>query len=66
MNFEFKGDELQLLTVLLDKELGETRLEIRHAQNAHFKEHLKEREEILRTMLEKVAPGFEAKVPSTN
>ncbi len=62
MNIEFSNEEIRLLAMLLDKELGETRLEIRHAQNAHYKDHLKEREEQIRSMLERVAPGMEEPV----
>ena len=57
MNLELNNEDVSLLSMLLDKELGETRLEVRHAKNASYKEHLKDREKEIISLLEKVAPG---------
>lgn len=51
MKPEFDDKEMELLKLLLVKELEETRVEFRHAKNIEFKTGLGSREHTLRHML---------------
>ena len=46
--------ERELLLYLLERELEDTRVEVRHTQNSEFKAELHVREELLRKLLERV------------
>ena len=54
MNIEFNDEDLNLLKIMLNKELGDTREEIRHTDNAAFKKALKERESEVKSLLGRV------------
>jgi hypothetical protein len=60
MRVELLDQEAELLRLLLDKELGETRVEERHARNMDYKAGLVAREGVIRSLLERL--GVEAKV----
>lgn len=51
MKLEISEPELDLLQVLLVKELEETRVEIHHARNMDYKIGLEEREGLLRKLM---------------
>ncbi len=50
--------DLELLNMMLDKELGDTRVEIRHADNQEYKSCLKDREVQIDSLLKRVAAGL--------
>lgn len=58
MQMELSTRDLRLLNTMLDKELGETRVEIRHADNADYKNCLKDREKEINSLLEKVSANL--------
>ncbi len=58
MNIDLTNDDLNLLKLLLDKELDETRVEIRHASINEYKTCLKERERLINSLYAKVAEGI--------
>lgn len=51
MNVELLDQEVELLRLLLTKELEETRVEERHARNIDYKAGLTAREGAIRTLL---------------
>lgn len=51
MRLELKPEEAQLLKLLLEKDLGETRVEVHHARNMEYKSHLQEREKLLQELI---------------
>ena len=51
MKLELNEQELELLKLLLIKELEETRVEFRHAKNIDFKGGLGNREHVLRDLI---------------
>jgi hypothetical protein len=51
MKVELKPEEAQLLKLLLEKDLGETRVEVHHARNMEYKSHLQEREKLLQELI---------------
>jgi hypothetical protein len=57
MNIELSSQDLNLLKIMLDKELGDTRVEIRHAENNDYKQWLKDREKEVRIILELISPA---------
>jgi hypothetical protein len=52
---EFSDGELELLATLLKKEVEETRVELHHTKNLEFRQFLREREDLLKSMLGKFA-----------
>lgn len=54
MKLELKPDEADLLKVLLEKDIGETRVEVHHAKNIEFKAHLQGREKILQGLIDRI------------
>ena len=50
--------DLELLNMMLDKELGDTRVEIRHADNQEYKKCLKDREVEIDSLLKRIAAGL--------
>ena len=54
MNVELSVKELELLKILLDKAEVTTRVEIHHARSRDFKNILKEREQQVSGILEKI------------
>lgn len=54
MNIEIADPEIELLKLLLVKELEETRVEVRHSRNMDFKAGLEHREEQLRGLIVKL------------
>jgi len=54
MRLDFEDQEAELIRILLVKELGETRVEIRHARNIEFKAGLERREKLLRSLRERL------------
>jgi len=53
MAIELTPQEKDLLTTMLQKELGDIRSEFHHAQNHEYKESLKAREGLIRGLLDK-------------
>ena len=51
MTLELKPEEAQLLKLLLEKDLGETRVEVHHAKNMEYKSHLQAREKVLQDLI---------------
>jgi hypothetical protein len=51
MRLELKIEEAELLKLLLEKDLGETRVEIHHARNMEYKAHLQEREKLVQGVI---------------
>jgi len=54
MNVELSKEDLALITMLLDKEESETRVEIHHSKNHDYKDHLKRREEQVRELISRL------------
>jgi hypothetical protein len=54
MQMELVDQEAELLTLLLVKELEETRVEVHHARNMDFKLGLESRESALRVLIHKL------------
>ncbi len=55
MNIDLGRGEIEILQGLLEKELDEIRSEVHHTQAREYREGLKEREEAIRRLLEKMA-----------
>lgn len=51
MRLELKPEEAQLLKLLLEKDLGETRVEVHHSKNMEYKSHLQAREKVLQDLI---------------
>jgi hypothetical protein len=51
MRLELKAEEAELLKLLLEKDLGETRVEIHHARNMDYKAHLQDREKLVQGVI---------------
>ena len=51
MNLDVSSEEADLLRVLLEKDMGETRVEVHHAKNIEFKAKLQDREKVLQGLL---------------
>ncbi len=58
MNIELSRKDLRLLDVTLEKELDETKVEIRHADNMDYKNCLKDREKAIVSLQQRVAVGL--------
>lgn len=58
MNIDLTRKDLSLLNMMLDKELGDTRVEIHHADNQEYKSCLKDREVEIDTLLKRIAAGL--------
>ena len=58
MNVELTKKDLVPLNMMLDKELGDTRVEIRHADNMEYKACLKDREIEIDSLLKRVSDGL--------
>ena len=54
MEIETSRNDLILLQMILNKELGETRVEIRHGTNRDYKNCLKEREKQIKDFLTQI------------
>ncbi len=54
MNLELKPEEAELLKLLLEKDLGETRVEVHHARNIDYKMHLQEREKLVQGLISRI------------
>jgi hypothetical protein len=54
MQMDLAAKDLRLLNTMLDKELGETRVEIRHSSNLDYKKCLEEREVEIKSLLDRV------------
>ncbi len=54
MNVELNEDELGLLDVLLQKELGDTRVEMHYSKNHEYKKYLGERENLVKELTSKI------------
>ncbi len=54
MTFELNASERELLTGLLEREYEEIRSEVHHTKNHDYKETLKERENTVRLLLERL------------
>lgn len=54
MKLELKPEETELLKLLLEKDLGETRVEVHHARNMDYKAHLQERETLLQGLINRL------------
>ena len=54
MDLELSEGELKLLEMLLSKEDGQTRIEIHHCRYHEYKQYLKEREQQITGLLERV------------
>jgi hypothetical protein len=55
MNIELSRKDLSLLNMMLNKEVGDTRVEIRHSDNKDYKSCLKDREQQLDSLLQRVS-----------
>jgi hypothetical protein len=54
MQLEIKPEEMELLKLLLEKDIGETRVEVHHARNIEYKAHLQERERIAQALNDRI------------
>jgi len=54
MEIDFTRKDLKLMDMMLNKELGDTRLEIRHTDNSDYKNCLKDREAEINSLIAKV------------
>jgi len=54
MGIELNGPERELLVSLLERDFDELRSEIHHSKSHDFKESLKEREILVRNLLERL------------
>lgn len=65
MNVELSPKDIQLFNMMLGKELGDIRVEIRHSDNFEYKNCLKDREKQINSLIEKfshiVIPDLETK-----
>lgn len=50
MKLELNPEESDLLKLLLEKDIGETRVEIHHAKNIEYKAHLQIREKLAQNL----------------
>lgn len=55
MNIELNPKDLSLLNTMLNKEIGDTRVEIRHSDNMEYKSCLKDREQQLDSLLQLIS-----------
>jgi hypothetical protein len=65
MNVELEPKDIVLLNMMLNKELGDTRVEARHSDNREYKNCLKEREKQLKSLVDQFSkipvPEIESK-----
>lgn len=54
MKLDLLPEEMGLLRILLEKDIGETRVEIHHAKNIEFKAHLQEREKMAQALFDRL------------
>jgi hypothetical protein len=52
MNVDLSPKDVQFFNMILNKELGDTRVEIIHTDNGEYKNCLKEREEQIKSLIE--------------
>jgi hypothetical protein len=57
MNLELSDAETELLQQILQGRMEELREEVRHSRLPDFREQLKEKEELLRGIMEKLGSG---------
>jgi hypothetical protein len=48
------SEEMELLRIMLEKDIGETRVEIHHAKNIEFKAQLQARERLLQALTDRL------------
>lgn len=53
MRLDVNPEEADLLRILLEKDIGETRVEVHHAKNIEFKAHLQAREKVLQVLIDR-------------
>jgi len=58
MTTELSPQEMELLKMLLAKEMEETRVEMHHAKNIEFKAHLQAREQLIHGLLERFSASI--------
>ncbi len=58
MNIDLSPAEMKLLDMMLSKELGETRVEIRHSDSQEYKDCLKHRETHISGLLDRIEAGL--------
>lgn len=54
MRLDLNLEEMELLRILLEKDIEETRVETHHAKNIDFKAQLQARERLLQGLLERL------------
>lgn len=54
MKLELKPEEMDLLRLLLEKDIGETRVEVHHAKNIEYKAHLQGREKVAQALIDRL------------
>jgi len=54
MQLELTSQDLSLINTMLNKELGDTRVEIRHSSNFEYKKCLEEREQEINSLLGRI------------
>ena len=54
MRLELNAEQADLLKILLEKDLGETRVEVHHAKNIDYKTHLQAREKLVQTLIDQI------------
>jgi len=62
---ELNGQGIKLLKIMLNKKLADTMVEIRHTYNISYKDSLKDRENEVRSLLERVSMGKRGTLLST-
>jgi len=54
MRLEMNPEEVDLVKMLLTKDIEETRVEIHHAKNIDYKTHLQAREKVLLSLFDRL------------
>jgi hypothetical protein len=54
MRLDVNIEETELLRLLLEKDIEETRVEVHHAKNIDFKAQLQSREKVLQALLDRL------------
>jgi len=54
MKLDVNSEEAELLKLLLEKDIGETRVEVHHAKNIDFKALLQTREKLLQALIDRL------------
>jgi hypothetical protein len=61
MNFDLSNEEMTLLDMLLSKEIGDTRVEIRRTERHDLKHDLKDREQLIVGLRERIVKALAGK-----